>query len=116
MMLNGIKSIGAKWQKLCKVARKRFYKDKIRYTNDTIRKTSKCYLVHNSNLQSLTSMLVDGSILVDKQLTDVILDLDQVRPSMGQRDRKSGEPSERLQGETDLAHHAVFQIYIFGGK
>ena len=47
---------------------------------------------------------MDGFILVDKQLADVILHLDQIRPSLGQRGRKSGEPSERLQGEKDLAN------------
>ena len=47
---------------------------------------------------------MNGSILADKQLADVILDLDQVRPFLGQTGQKSGQPSERLQGETDLAH------------
>ena len=34
-------------------------------------------------------MLANGSILVGKQLADVIVDLDQVRHSMGQRGRKA---------------------------
>ena len=68
---------------LRKVARKRFYEDRIRYTNDTNPKsggtTSKCYLVFHSSQQSLASVLVNGSTILDKQLADVILDLDQVR-------------------------------------
>ena len=106
--------------KLRKVARKRFYEDRIRYTNDTNPKsggtTSKCYLVFHSSQQSLASVLVNGSTLVDKQLADVIVDLDQVRHSMGQRGRKSGKPSERLQGETDLAHPQCFKYLGLAGN
>ena len=67
--------------KLRKVARKRFYEDRIRYTNDTNSlsggTTSKCYLVYHSSQQSLASVLANGSILVDKQLANVIVDLYQ---------------------------------------
>ena len=105
---------------LRKVARKRFYEDRIRYTNDTHPKsggtTSKCYLVFHSSQQSLASVLVNGSTILDKQLADVILDLDQVRHSMGQRGRKSGKPSEWLQGETDLAHSRCFKYLGLAGN
>ena len=60
---------------------------------------------------------MNGSILVDKQLADVILDLDQVRPFLGQTGQKSGQPSERLHGETDLAHLQCFKnIFLAGNK
>ena len=53
-------------------------------------------------------------ILVDKQLADVVLDLDQIRPSLVQRGRKSGEPGELLQGEKDLANGcSVSNIYFW---
>ena len=55
---------------------------------------------------------MNGSTLVDKQLADVILDLDQVRHSMGQRGRKCGKPSDRLLGETDLVHLQCFKCYF----
>ena len=104
--------------KLRKVALKRFYEDRIRYTNYTNPKsggtTSKCYLVYHSSQQSLASVLANGSILVHKQLADVIVDLDQVRHSMGQSGRKNGKPSERLQGETDLAQLQCFKYLGLG--
>ena len=106
--------------KLGKVARKRFYEDRIRYTNDTNSlsggTTSKCYLVYHSSQQSLASVLANGSILVDKQLANVIVDLYQVRHSMGQRGRKISKPSERLQGETDLAQLQCFKYLVLSGN
>ena len=55
-------------------------------------------------------MLVDGFILVDKQLADVILD----RLPLWVKGfvRKSGEPSARLHGETDLAHLHCFKYIV----
>ena len=55
-------------------------------------------------------MLVDGFIQVNKQLADVILD----RLPLWVKGfvRKSGEPSERLHGETDLAHLHCFKYIV----
>ena len=56
---------------------------------------------------------MNGSIRVNKQLADVILNMDQVRPSTG---RKSGEPSERLLGETDLTQLRCVKYVVLAGN
>ena len=53
---------------------------------------------------------MDGFILVDKQLADVILD--RIPLWVKGFVRKSGEPSERLHGETDLAHLHCFKYIV----
>ena len=61
--------------KLCKVARRRFYEDKICYTNDINPKKwwdNIKMLSGLSSQQSLTSMTVNGSILRDDKLTEAI--------------------------------------------
>ena len=61
--------------KLCKVARRRFYEDKICYTNDINPKKwwdNIKMLSGLSSQQSLTSMTVNGSILRDDKLAEAI--------------------------------------------
>ena len=61
--------------KPCKVARRRFYEDKIRYTNDINPKRwwdNIKMLSGLSSQQSLTSMPVNGSVLKDEKLAEAI--------------------------------------------
>ena len=111
-MLNSIKSIATRWQNFVKLLVSDSTKIEFVIRMIPIQKVvgqHQSAIWFFTQVSSLWRVLVNGSTILDKQLADVILDLDQVRHSMGRRGRKSGKPSERLQGETDLAHPQCFK-------